>query len=1278
VAAPGAGFLGAAAFGGTLPSGSVTIDAGQTLVPFTIDVPQGALGTSPTGQLEVQISTPGTTQVFAAQAIAAINNNVAEPGVAPIPQLLEVSNAGTLIENSPTAYTLDLGTFTQGETSSQVQLGIANLATPPADELSGTFGAPSGTGFLVTGDSLPGAIIAGEQFDGLYVAPQTSTAGTNTETLVFTPKDVNASGFGALLAPITLTITDTVTAVGVGQLNTPQTIVFPNVHVGTPESQALDVSNTGSAPISVSLSSTSPIITEGSIASLGAGATDTTDLSVAVDTSSAGAQSGVASVNFGSSDPPVDVFGDVYRLASGTIAPIDAYVNIGSSGTVALAVMNTATADGFSENLLGTLVAVTGSIGIAAAGPTGEIAAGSSDRSSLLLDFSTAQAGTITGSATIDLTSDGGTGPGSIDGLGTTALAPEVVPVTITVENSATAAFENISGFGTFTNSGTLWSLNLGTVSEGSAPLAIDLGVLNAAAGESDLLSGSLAASGPSAFTASGLAAFSNLAAGQADIAPSITLSTDTGGTFTETITLTPSQSNLSGFSAALPTETLTVTGTVAPTSFSSSPAIASVSPTSPIDFGNVHVGATVDQALDISNTATAGAPSLDGSVQSTTGDATASGVFTDLAPGAPASTAISVGINTDTAGSQNGNVALAFVSDAGTAGIAALPGQTIAVAGTVYREADAVLAALSEIVHVGDPGLAAITVSNNDPDDGFSESLIAALIGTSGNISVANAGPTEDINAGSNDSSTLAIGFSTAEAGTITGTGTVGLTSDGGTGPGSIDGLGQTALPDQTAPVDITVDNYANAEITSDGNLTSSGTDAYTLNLGTTTQGSAALSATLGVLNDVAGPADWLSGTLAALGGSPFSNTGFGTFGTLDAGESIQPDSISLSTSQAGTFSETVVLTPIDSNASGFSEMLPQQTITVTGTVVAATATANGDVHMVSYDGIHYDFQADGSYMLTKSTAPGDNFQIQIQTAPDAADNAVSFTVLEAAQVGSDVVTFAINRPDTVWIDGTPDAALTTPGAVQTLDGGTLTELSATSYQMNWATGQTLVVTNLGAYLNTAVTPGAGNAGQFQGLLGTGSTNPLTQFQLPDGTVLPPTLSPAQLDGPLANAWSLTAADSLLSGAGGTGTAGPGAAPATIGTIGSSDALQFYAGESSAQDVLQATTPGQVLSAAAGADILSDAGGVGAVFQGTLSQFANMLLAGVSSADLIDVTGFNPADVSTSYAGSADAGVLYLSNGTQSGEVYLSGRLGGTAFGTASDGHGGTLISLQ
>jgi hypothetical protein len=855
-----------------------------------------------------------------------------------------------------------------------------------------------------------------------------------------------------------------------------------------------------------------------------------------------------------------------------------------------------------------------------------------------------------------------GTGAGSISATANPAIAG------LSSSGPALAAGTSADSF----------VLDLGTVQIGAVVAPIVLDALNTAAGPADALDGSFAISDLAGFINSGFVGFTTLAAGTSIAAGTITLATGMVGTFSETITLTPTDVGAGDVSAALAAETLTVIGTVTASpggSGTPAPAIAGVVPSGTIDFGTVHVDGSAQQMLAISNTASAGAASLDGSVSGTTGDATASGSFNGLAPDAPGSFAISVGLDTGTAGPQNGTIALAFVSDAGTLGVADLPDQDITVTGSVYREAAATLLPINEIVHVGDSGTASFAVSNTDPADGYSESLIAALIGTSGDISIGGAGPTGDMLAGATNSSALGVGFSTAQAGTISGTGTIALTSDGGTGPDSIDGLGTTALGDQTVGVNVTVENYARAELTSNGNLTANGPNAFTLNLGSTTEGAAALSAGLGVLNDVGGPADWLSGTLAVSGSGQFGNDGFGGFGTLGAGGSLDAGSMSLTTNQLGTFSETIVLTPMDSNADGFAEVLAAQTVTVVGTITP-TGTAQGDVHMATYDGLHYDFQADGDFVLTRSTVPGNDFQIQIATAPDAANHAVSYTTEAAAQVGADVVTFAIDRASAVWVDGTPDTALSAADPVQTLDGGELQELSANDFQLTWASGETLTITDEGSHLDSSVVLGAANGpGSVQGLLGSDSGH-ASDFELPDGAVLAQPLSGSELYGAFADAWSVTPTDSLLDAAATTGNTDPATAPTAVGATDAGTMRFIYAG--GGQTVLQADAPGQVLSAASGANVMSDAGGFGAVFQGSLAQFANELIAGFSAKDLIDISGLNSAAVSTSYAGSADAGVLRLTDGTQSGELYLAGELAGGSFRAASDGHGGTQIMLS
>jgi hypothetical protein len=117
--------------------------------------------------------------------------------------------------------------------------------------------------------------------------------------------------------------------------------------------------------------------------------------------------------------------------------------------------------------------------------------------------------------------------------------------------------------------------------------------------------------------------------------------------------------------------------------------------------------------------------------------------------------------------------------------------------------------------------------------------------------------------------------------------------------------------------------------------------------------------------------------------------------------------------------------------------------------------------------------------------------------------------------------------------------------------------------------------------------------------------------------------------------------------------------------------------GQSPGQTVLAATAPGQVLGAAAGVNVLADAGGFGVTFQGTLAGLAQELISGFSAKDLIDIVGLDSAAVSMSFAGSGTAGVLQVTGAAGSGELYLAGALGGGSFQATADGHGGTLIRL-
>jgi hypothetical protein len=574
VLAPSPEYLGPQFFSGNdLPSGTVTIPAGPTSATLALEVLR-ALGNSPSAKLEVGISAGADgPPVAGATASAVFVNDKAVAGNPALPEFLDPYGVGTF-RQSGANWTLDLGTISFDNTPPKLTFDIANGASAPADTLFGNLAA-SGTGVSFQNGLPPIVGLAPGQIEQMVATIGTLATGNIDETLTFDANGRNDSGYSASLGPITLTILGTVEPAAIAVVNTPSPINFPNVHVGDSASTALSIANAATAPAAGLDASFAPlpagVTATGSVRELAPGATDSTHLSVGIDTTRAGAKSGSIPIHFfsdaggGKATPlpsqNIQVNGAVYRQAAAAVAPATPIVHVGDPGSMALTVTNADPADGYSENLIATLAGSSGGI-VVTGGSTAQLAAGASDSSTFTATFSTASAGTVSGTATLDAISDGGVGPGSIDGLGRTTLVPIAAPVSITVDNYANPAFEEISGGGTLSRNGNSFTIDLGTIVQGSGPLTVDLGVLNDVSGPADLLSGSFQETGSSAF-ANALSSFAGVAAGQSANVGTATLDTSTAGTFTETITLAPVGSNPSGYSADLSSQTLTVTGTV-------------------------------------------------------------------------------------------------------------------------------------------------------------------------------------------------------------------------------------------------------------------------------------------------------------------------------------------------------------------------------------------------------------------------------------------------------------------------------------------------------------------------------------------------------------------------------------------------------------------------------------------------------------------------------------------------------------------------------------------
>jgi hypothetical protein len=284
----------------------------------------------------------------------------------------------------------------------------------------------------------------------------------------------------------------------------------------------------------------------------------------------------------------------------------------------------------------------------------------------------------------------------------------------------------------------------------------------------------------------------------------------------------------------------------------------------------------------------------------------------------------------------------LNFSSDFDSSFVTPLGSQTVQVSGNVYREATASVTVDNSnlYLHVGDQANDQLSIANTAANDGYSENLTASITDSTGGF-IPFLSTTGDIAAGST-SDAIALGLSTASAGSFNGAVTLDLQSDGS----GIDALGTVDLGRQTFNISATVYNYASAalaEVTGPGALGGDAANGYTLDLGTVQLGASAPSASLKVLNAATGLSDQLKGSFETGGAdsTAFTND-FQAFEGLAAGRSDTGLSVTLNTSQAGTFSETITLYPtgynnaIVSDGNGYSRTLSPETLTVTGTVMA------------------------------------------------------------------------------------------------------------------------------------------------------------------------------------------------------------------------------------------------------------------------------------------------------------------------------------------------------
>jgi hypothetical protein len=251
-------------------------------------------------------------------------------------------------------------------------------------------------------------------------------------------------------------------------------------------------------------------------------------------------------------------------------------------------------------------------------------------------------------------------------------------------------------------------------------------------------------------------------------------------------------------------------------------------------------------------------------------------------------------------------------------------------------------------ILHVGDVRQYALSITNDVPNDGFSERLAASIGDATGDVT-ANGGSFTALFPGSTDATTLVVRIDTATAGAKSGTAKIKFTS---TGAGT-SFLGDTPLADQTVNVQAQINNYAVASVikqSGDGSLSPTDPNQFTLNLGSIFAGQGPLSATLAIANTAAAPADSLSGTFSQTA-SGFTIEGLSSFSNIAAGDSGSPITISLDDTNVGAFNGQITLVPHSVNPQPFDKALPNITILLTGQIrLGGDYNLDGTVNAADY----------------------------------------------------------------------------------------------------------------------------------------------------------------------------------------------------------------------------------------------------------------------------------------------------------------------------------------
>ncbi|MBC7368602.1 MAG: choice-of-anchor D domain-containing protein [Undibacterium sp.] len=929
------------AVGGTLtvsngisgPTGTVQVNSGATLnlAGGGLSSTAGTLaqnGTLALGTNNVTVSTAYTNANFGTG-----NSFDGRAGV---------TGSGLILAAGTTAQAITGATVTNGTTATPTLGGFGNIRTGQTATVTYNVANTGATGPALAGaiqTNVNGANITDARLSGSGVTAQNFgplAAGQNQGySVTFT-----GSAAGALAAGQRVNVTnnfdnvaDQLITLGGGAVyqaaaaNTlPTTVDVGNFRVGGTASATLNISNIAPATggftetLGATVTGTTGQATAvGAVSGLTVGSSSTA-VTVGVNTGAAGLRTGTATLGFTSTEvagsglgtigvgsQTINITGTGYRLATANLGSL-AFGNVllGSTQTRNLTVTNGAIADGFSEGLNASFGAASGASAglLSLSGAINNLAAGLSNGSQLQVTLNTSATGLVTASVQVLLSSNG-TGT---SGLGLVALPTQ----SVAISGDITGVVGTLASAAPITPN----PVNLGNYRVGDTSTIKNLTVTNTASGPAEGLNAAFTGA-PAGVTAAGTVA--GLAPGATNnTSLTVRATTTTAGSKngTATVGLTADGTFNGGVTTALAPQSVALTGAVYQA------AAANTLPAAVTNL-NARIGGTAATTLTIINAAanTGGyTETLGATVTGTTGSATTTGSVSSLAQGG-SSGAVSVRLNTATAGAKTGSATVAFTStEIGGSGLGTIGvgSQTVNVSGSVYQIAQA--SALPTTVNLGTVRTGTVVnttlgVSNVAPATGGYTETLGGGFGPVGS-GLVGTGSFAGLDIGAIASNALSVGFTAGAAGSFTGSALVNFSTEAIAGSG----LGNLAISSQTVNFSAQVNAIAQLQILLAGgfNFTLTGANSGLLDFGTFTTGGGTRLASLDLLNSVLGQADSLKGIFNASGlaGGPFAVVGGSPYDLLSGAR--QGFQIVFDTNaSSGFYTATLLLTSASHNSS-------------------------------------------------------------------------------------------------------------------------------------------------------------------------------------------------------------------------------------------------------------------------------------------------------------------------------------------------------------------------